>query len=1073
MRIAVIIMILGILQVNAKDVYSQNTKLSLNFSETELVKILDSIESQSEFFFLYNEKLLDTERKVTINEKDKLITDILNDLFAGTTVKYSIIDRKIILAPEYLTTPSGQQQLNITGKVIDFATGEGMPGVNIVVKGTTIGVVSGVNGVYSIQIADKNSTLLFSFIGYVAQEIQVGEKLIVNVTLTPELKGLDEVIVIGYGTQSKRVVTGSISSIDMASQINLPVTNVSQAVRGRVAGVQFTDNARPGQGGTILIRGERSITANNAPLIILDGVPFNGSLADINSNDVESMDILKDASAAAIYGSKAANGVILITTKMGKTEKPIIRFNTFFASSSWMKRVKLLSPERYIQKTLDYRLQNGLPADPAQITTYLQASEAANYTNGISLDPWDAVSQTAGANSYDLSVSAKSNSTSFYVSGAIVNEKGLIYNDNSKRISFKTNIETKVTKWLSFGIASQFSNRDLSGLEANLGTAYQTSPYANLFDPDGTPTQYSVKEDQLVTNPLYMTWLTKNEEIYQNLFANLYTIIDVPFIKGLKFRLNFSPNYRWGHNYNFVKQDPRLPNNITTASKYNEENLDWTLENILTYNCVLNENNSFDITLLYGRNRASGISTTANGATFPSDVVTWNNLGQATTQTIASYASTQEGVSSMARLNYRFKSRYLITLTGRRDGASVFAANNKYTFFPSAAFSWIASEEKFLKGLKQLELLKLRLSYGTVGNQAISPYQSLSLTSTTKYVFGDGGSTSTGIYSSNMGNPNLKWETTYSTNIAVDFQLFKSRIGGTVEVYNLDTKDLILSRSLPLMTGYSSVLVNLGQTNNKGIELTLNTVNIRRGDFEWSSGFVFSMNKNKIVHIYNSDINGDGIEDDDLGNRWFIGQPIRVAYDYVFDGIYQVEDVLPTGYKPGWIRVKDLNTDGIFNATYDRKVIGVLQPKFRWSLNNNIVYKNFTLSVFINALQGWIGSYNRLISTTSYVERPANLEDVNWWTEENRSNTRSSLNFKNPLGLSTYLDRSFIRLQDVSLSYDIPKSVLEKIRVQGLRAYISGRNLYTWTKWLGPDPESGQGYYPTSRTVSLGLSLNF
>jgi TonB-linked SusC/RagA family outer membrane protein len=1069
MRIVIILLLVGFLQTKANDAYSQNTKLSISFSNTELAKVLDRIENQSEFYFLYNEKLIDATRKVSIEAKDEKIEEVLKNLFSGTDVKYSIIDRKIILAPTYLSELQ-QPDKKVSGKVTD-SSGATLPGVSIVVQGTTTGCITDGNGNFSLSNIPGNATLQFSFVGMKMQEVKVAGRNTVNVKMEEENIGIDEVVAVGYGKQSKRLITGSIANVNLKSQEDLPVTNIVQAIRGRVAGVQFTDNGRPGQGGTLLIRGQRSITASNAPLIILDGVPFNGVLSDINPNDVEAMDILKDASAAAIYGSKAANGVVLVTTRTGKTEKPVIRINAFNSFNDWSHKMKLLSPERYIQKTLDYRAQSGLSADPSQIASYLQPSEAANYAKGISVNPWDVVSQNSMNSSFDLSISAKNKTTNYFLSGAVVTEKGLLLNDNAKKISLRANLETQATDWLLIGLSSQFSNRDLSGLEPNMGFAYLTSPFSTIYDPNGIPTQYSVKEDQLVTNPLYNSWLTKNEEIYQNLFANLYLAVDVPQIKGLKYRLNYAPNFRWGHNYNYMKQDPRLTNNITNASKYNEASTNWTLENIVTYDRQINENNSFDLTLMYGLDHEGFNSTTASGTTFPTDVVTWNNLGQAATYGAQSSAYAKDGVSSMARINYRYKSRYFLTLTGRRDGSSVFASKNKYTFFPSAALGWVLSED--LKKIKSLDLLKIRLSYGAVGNQAINPYQSLSLTGSNQYVFGDGGGTSTGIYSANMGNSNLKWETTYSTNIAVDYKLFNGRIDGTVELYNLNTKDLILSRALPLMTGYSSVLVNLGKTNNKGIELTLNTINIHKNNFDWSSSIVFSMNKNKIVHIYNSDINKDGIEDDDLGNKWFIGKPISVAYDYVFDGIYQANDVLPTGYKPGWIRVKDLNGDGKIDAAHDRTVIGDLQPKYRWSFNNNFRYKNISLSVFVNALQGWISSFNYTMGSTLYPERPANRLDVNWWTQENKSNKYSSLGFTNPLGMSTYISRDFIRLQDVSLSYDVPKHLLNKVKADNLRIFLSGRNLYTWTKWLGPDPESGEAYNPTSKSISIGLNLSF
>jgi TonB-linked SusC/RagA family outer membrane protein len=970
----------------------------------------------------------------------------------------------------------------IQGRVFDKKTGEGIPGVTVVLKGTTKGTTSDLNGNYTISVGGATDVLVFSAVGFTSQEVVIGEKSLVSVTLEPADKALDEVVVVGYGAQSRRNVTGAVAKVDMQQTQNLPNTNVTQALRGRVAGVQFTDNGRPGQNGSILIRGPRSLSGGNNPLIVLDGIFFNGSLSDVNPNDIESMEVLKDASAAAIYGSRAANGVILITSKKGTTQKPTVRINAFYGLSEIGHTVKLLSPDRYLQKTLDYRAQSGLPADPNNVASYLTTSEAANYKAGTTLDPWQAASQPGRIGSYDLSLSGRNDATNYYLSAAYTDEKGLILNDNQKRVTLRANVENQVAKWLSVGLSSTFVRRDLSGREADVSSIYYSSPFGTWTYPNGEPTLYSVPEEQISGNPLRSALLTQNEEIYNNLFSNFYAIVNAPFIKGLSYRVNFSPNYRWNHNYNFTRQDRYLPNNTTSASKYNQENYDWVLENIVTYNKQLNENHGFDLTLLYGRNHTQSESTTASANQLSSDALGWNSLTLGGTQTTSSDAFKTDGISSMARLNYRFKERYLLTLTARRDASSVFAANNKYATFPSAAVAWIASDESFLKGASFVDLLKFRLSYGSVGNQAIQPYQSLSLSGITQYVFGDSGPTSVGIFPATMANADLKWETTTTANAAVDFSFFKGRLGGTVEVYNSDTKNLIVQRTLPSLTGYTSVLTNLGATNNQGIELTLNTVNLRKRNFEWSSNIVLSANRNKIVHLYQSDTNGDGREDDDLSNRWFIGQPITVYYDYVFDGIYQQGDNIPANSKPGDVRLKDLNGDGKIDATNDRTIIGQGgQPKVRWGITNNFSYGNFSLSVFVNAMQGWVSDFILLDPNSTRSEnspgRALNQIDAGWWTAANPSTTRPSLVYTNPLGHNYYVSRNFVRIQDVSLAYNFPAPVVNKIGFGNLRVFVSAKNLYTFIDWPGTDPESGGttkgSFFPMPKTYTAGLNLSF
>ncbi len=957
----------------------------------------------------------------------------------------------------------------LRGTVVDASNGEPLPGVNVLLKGTTQGTTTDAGGSFELRIPDGSSTLVFSFVGYSSQDVEVNNQSSLEIRLQSDQKALDEVIVVGYGSQSKRNVTGSISKIDMKQTENLPNTNVSQALRGRVAGVQFIDSGRPGQNGSILIRGPRSLSAGNSPLIVLDGIFFNGSMAEINPNDIESMEVLKDASAAAIYGARAANGVILITSKKGTTEKPTIRFNVFAGIADRAYKVKLLTPERYLERKRDYNRAAGLPY--GQVSDLLHPSEYANYQAGNIVDHWDIVSQNSNIRSYDVSISGATGKTNYLLSTSLVNERGLYLNDNMDRVSIRANIENKITSWLTVGLNSMYSRRDYSGLEP----AQQTNigPYSTPYFEDGEPTLNLLPEDQTnQSNPVRRAILTKNEEIWNNLFTNFHALIKVPGIDGLTYRLNYAPNIRWRHNYNFTRQDKHIGANTTAAEKFIQQDFDWVLENIVTYSKQFNSDHFLDITLLYGRNHARWESTTANATELSSEVLGWNNLGLGSVLTNSSAAAVTDGMSSMARLNYSFKNKYLLTLTARRDGSSVFASNNKYATFPSASLAWILSDEAFLVPVEQINLLKLRLSYGAVGNQAISPYQSLGRSSMNRYVFGDGGASSVGIYPSGMGNENLKWETSYTANLALDFEVLKNRIGGTFELYDIRTNDLLVWRALPQMTGVSGVWTNIGATGNKGIELSLNTINLKQGAFEWSTNFVFSRNKNRIISLYGP--NAEGIEEDDLGNRWFIGQPINVAYDYVFDGIYQEGDDIPANSRPGWVKLKDLDGNGVIAPTGDRTIVGQTgQPKYRWGITNNFRYKNLNLSVFVNAMQGWIQSID--LDPGIHTHRNFNRIDNGWWTPENKSATSPSVTYLNPLGHAYYRSRDFIRLQDVALSYDFPELAKQKLKVAGLRIYVSGKNLYTLTKWPGADPESGavQNGIPASRMLTAGLNLTF
>ncbi|WP_169725078.1 SusC/RagA family TonB-linked outer membrane protein [Algoriphagus terrigena] len=992
--------------------------------------------------------------------------------------RYSLLTWLLLLGAVAMSTASLAQQRKITGTVTTGDNPLGLPGVNVLLKGTTTGSVTDIDGKYSLDAPEAGGVLVFSMIGFQSIEEEIGNRSEINLVMVEDIAVLDEVVVVGYGTQVKRNITGSITSADL-SRSSDDVT-VTEAMVG-VPGVQFTETGRPGQVGNILIRGQNSLSGSNSPLIVLDGIIFSGNLNDISPRDIQSMEILKDASSTAIYGSRAANGVILITSKAGMSETPTISINTYTGISEWGSELKLLSPERYIQRRLDWRTQSGLESDPGSIASYISATEAENLANGKSLDSWDEISQQGRTSSLDLNISGKSNSTNYFLSASLGDDQGLIYDDNQKRNTFRANISTTIKPWLQIGTNTMFSHRDLSGVSASLNDAYRMSPLGTMYYEDGSPTQFPVPDEQAAGNPMRTSLLSDNEEIRENLFSNFFAKVDAPFLKGLSYRVNFSPSFQWNHDYNFVRQDKNVSFNSTSARKANERQYNWVLENILTYAKSIGEDHNFDVTLLFGRNHVEAESTLASGEQFNVDVLGYDNLGLGEIQRISSSAYSVDMISYMARVNYQFKNRYLFTLTARKDGSSVFSVNNKYATFPSGSVAWILTDEGFMKNLEFLDMLKLRVSYGLVGNQAIEPYQSLTLSSTARYVYGDGGASSLGVITSTLGNDDLTWETTKTANIAMDFEFFQRRISGTLEYYNSNTEDLLVRRSIPVMNGYTSILTNIGNVNNRGVELSLSTDNIRKAKFNWSTDFTFSYNKNEITHLFNTDLDEDGMEDDNIANSWFIGKPINSYYDYVFDGIYQVgDDDIPAGSQAGFVRVKDLNGDGVLNPD-DRTVVGSGNiPKYQFGLRNNFSYNNFSLSIFINAMQGWIAPFNLI--NPLVPGRSLNQIDAGWWTAENQSNTRPSLLYNNPLNTSWYQSRDFIRLRDVTFSYDFEQSMLDKLKLNGVKVYVTGKNLATMTDWLGTDPENGGAYtssqgnnnlYPMPKTFLVGLNVSF
>jgi len=1088
MKLICMFMFVALLQVSASS-YSQTTKLNLSGRNLSLEEVFSRIEEQSEFSFFYNLKQLDLSRRVDVEFKNKSVEKILNRVLAGTNITYTVDNRLIVIHKKGETTGDvgwlQAQQKSVSGKVTDI-NGLPLPGVTIVVKGTTQGIITDTEGNYSLMDIPAGATLIFSFVGMKQQEIPIEGRNIINVQMREESVGIEEVVAIGYGTRSKRFVTGSVSSVDMEETKSiLPNTNVGQSL-GQIAGVQFVGSGRPGQSGDILIRGQNSLGTSSSPLIVLDGIIFEGSLSDINVQDIKTIDILKDAASTAIYGSRAANGVIMITSVKGTSTKPVIRLNSSYGVSEAAKWLKLQSRDSYIQRRIDYHKQADDQVDVTNLANLLQPDELENYNKGVFNDPFkDLVSRQGCLRTVDLSISGRTERVNYLVSGSFSEDKGLIKGDQEKRITFRINLDTKINDWMTIGTTSFFSSRDQSGITPSLYDAYRNSPFGNFYYSDGSVKFNPVDNEAASYNCMYDYELTDNEEKTQNLFSNLYAEIKIPFIKGLSFRMNYSPNLEWHNDYSFMRQDQHITGNNTQANKNIEKQFRWVWENILTYKKSIGNEHDFDLTLMYGRNHYELDQTLAEASLFDIDNLGYNNFSLGSQQQTNTYYAEKNGISSLARLNYVYKKKYMLSLAVRRDGSSVFGANNKFANFPSVALSWIASEEPFIKKIEAVNLLKIRASYGANGNDAISPYQTKSLNATTHYVFGDGGAATIGVIPETvMGNESLKWESTYASNIGIDFAILNSRISGSIDVYNKTTKDLIVMRTIPPTNGYENTYDNVGEVNNKGIEFALNTVNIQQPKFQWSSSFTFAYNKNKIVHLF-GDIDGDGIEDDDIGNGWFIGENINSYFDYEFDGIYQEGDTdIPSHSEPGYVRVKDLSEDGdIQTDNSDKKVVGHgKHPDFALTFSNTFNYGNFSLYVAMNSMLGWEAPFN--LVNPSDKGRALNTIDAGYWTPENKSNSRPSLTYTNPLETNWYFSRDFLRIKDIALSYDFRKMESTFFSAfSSFRLTLSVKNLYTFTNWIGPDPEncgdgatSNQGsddLFPMPRIYSLGINVSF
>lgn len=1016
--------------------------------------------------------------EITKIEKRKAKTE--SGINALDGVAPSLAD-KIARRPELI-----QESIDrtISGKVTG-EDGEPLPGASVIGKGTTLGTVTDSNGAYEINLPDEINTLVFSFIGYISEEVAIGSRSVIDIVLYPDVTQLSEVVVVGYGTQKKADVTGAVVSVKTDKTADLPNYNVLQSLQGRVPGLNITSPDRPGEEPGLSVRGTNSISAGNRPLVVVDGIIYNGNLSDFNANDIATVDILKDASAAAVYGSRAANGVLLITTKSGTSEKPEFNFNTYHGIQEPDFLIDVLDGPGYLQKVLDFREANGLEADPAKIDEYLTVTEGENRRAGLTTDWMDRVIKTGVINNYHLDVSGKTNNTNYYISGTYFNQEGIVENDKFDRLTFNLNLTNHITDWYSVTVKTAFSSQDRSGRPATLNDAYRQSPYGNFYNEDGPEgLELLPIGDPLGRHPLANT-LVENEDIRTSLWGLFSSNLEVPFIPGLKWTMNYSANLR-NLQVNEFFDNVSTPNGEVEngiATKIERENLDWTFDNILNYRKVFSDVHSLDVTLLLSRERQRADSTRSRGNNFFTQALGFNNLGLAEVQQVGSEFEDQNSIAYMGRINYSYDGRYAITLTARRDGFSGFSANNKYATFPSVALAWTATNEEFMQNLSWLNYLKLRLSYGENGNQAVGRFQSLARIGTDQYVFGGGGTTTTTFVNS-IANNDLTWETTTVKNIGLDFDLLNSKLSGSIDVYSSNTKDILLRRALPETSGFEDVLTNIGQVHNHGVEFSLNSLNLKNEHLSWETGVVFSLNRNRIDKLTGEDADGDGVEDDDIRNGWFIGESLFSIFGYQTDGIHQLEDSdIPAGFAPGDFRIADTNNDGELTPE-DRVILGNQLPNYAFSVSNTLRFKNFALYVLVNSIQGggndnyYVDNNNETRNVnapfTTFSER-FNVQDVPYWTPNRPSNEYPRVDYNASLPHPILEDRSFVRIQDVSLSYTFDETVLSKLKLKSFRLYVSAKNLHTFTSWTGYDPENATTLsdFPFLRTYTVGADFRF
>ena len=972
------------------------------------------------------------------------------------------------------------QQITVQGVVKD-QTGETVIGASVMEKGTTNGTITGIDGDFSLNMS-PNGTLVVSFVGYKTQEVQVKGQKQLQVVLSEDAEMLDEVVVIGYGTMKKSDLTGAVSSIGNKDIKDSPVSNLGQAIQGKISGVQIVDAGKPGDNVSIKIRGLGSIN-NCDPLVVIDGVPTDLGLSSLNMADVERLDVLKDASATAIYGSRGANGVVMITTKRGTEGKGKLAVSANYSFQNATNVPSLLNAAQYAELSNDMMVNSGRNPNP----------EWANPSElGAGTDWMDELLRTGVMQNYTVSYSGGNEKSHYYVSGGFLDQSGIVKSVNYRRFTFQSNSDAQVLKWLKFSNNITFSADTKKSGSYNIGDALKALPIypvknedGSWSGPDGNSEWYGSTR-----NPIGPTELNKSQTDGYNFLANLTA--ELTFTKWLKFKSTFGYDAKFWFIDNFTPKYNWKPTPTEETSRYKSDNKSFTYlwDNYFLFDHTFAEKHR--VGLMAGMSAQCNTNDYLNAQknVFMFDNVHEMDNGEEM-YAIGGNETEWALLSYMARVNYSYEDRYLLTATIRRDGSSRFGKKHRWGTFPSVSVAWRASQEKWFPKNDYINDLKVRAGYGVTGSQAsVGNYSYLASYNTSVYPFGISSGNQTALVSSTLANPYIHWEEVAQTNIGFDASLFNSRVMFSFDAYLKETRDMLVKASIPITSGFedtTTTYTNAGKVRNQGIEMSLHTINLT-GELGWETNLTATYNKNKIKDL-NSDV---PYYINQINNSYVTmlakDYPINVFYGYVTDGIFQNQSEVNThavqpGAEPGDIRFRDLNNDGVINDS-DRTVIGNPNPSWLFSMNNSLSYKGFELSVFLQGIAGnKIYNANNIDNTGMAAAYNQTTDVLKRWQGEGTSNSMPRAVFGDPNQNTRVSDRfvengSYLRLKNITLSYTFPKQWLQKAQIENARLSLSCENVATITGYSGFDPEVGingidQNRYPISRTFSLGLNFNF
>lgn len=972
------------------------------------------------------------------------------------------------------------QQITVQGVVKD-QTGETVIGASVMEKGTTNGTITGIDGDFSLNMS-SNGTLVVSFVGYKTQEVQVKGQKQLQVVLSEDAEMLDEVVVIGYGTMKKSDLTGAVSSIGNKDIKDSPVSNLGQAIQGKISGVQIVDAGKPGDNVSIKIRGLGSIN-NCDPLVVIDGVPTDLGLSSLNMADVERLDVLKDASATAIYGSRGANGVVMITTKRGTEGKGKLAVSANYSFQNATNVPSLLNAAQYAELSNDMMVNSGRNPNP----------EWANPSElGAGTDWMDELLRTGVMQNYTVSYSGGNEKSHYYVSGGFLDQSGIVKSVNYRRFTFQSNSDAQVLKWLKFSNNITFSADTKKSGSYNIGDALKALPIypvknedGSWSGPDGNSEWYGSTR-----NPIGPTELNKSQTDGYNFLANLTA--ELTFTKWLKFKSTFGYDAKFWFIDNFTPKYNWKPTPTEETSRYKSDNKSFTYlwDNYFLFDHTFAEKHRVGLMAGMSAQWNTNDYLNAQKNVFMFDNVHEMDNGEEM-YAIGGNETEWALLSYMARVNYSYEDRYLLTATIRRDGSSRFGKKHRRGTFPSVSVAWRASQEKWFPKNDYINDLKVRAGYGVTGSQAsVGNYSYLASYNTSVYPFGISSGNQTALVSSTLANPYIHWEEVAQTNIGFDASLFNSRVMFSFDAYLKETRDMLVKASIPITSGFedtTTTYTNAGKVRNQGIEMSLHTINLT-GELGWETNLTATYNKNKIKDL-NSDV---PYYINQINNSYVTmlakDYPINVFYGYVTDGIFQNQSEVNThavqpGAEPGDIRFRDLNNDGVINDS-DRTVIGNPNPSWLFSMNNSLSYKGFELSVFLQGIAGnKIYNANNIDNTGMAAAYNQTTDVLKRWQGEGTSNSMPRAVFGDPNQNTRVSDRfvengSYLRLKNITLSYTFPKQWLQKAQIENARLSLSCENVATITGYSGFDPEVGingidQNRYPISRTFSLGLNFNF